>query len=137
MSLSSPAFLARCAVTKHASGLQVGEIFVVKPFDESHSLFYGRSLNGETFNEKFEKGDFDKLDLPSGKYVISMGEYESIQPGHLSFMQFTLLNVEEDIDENWMKGYVTLDSGKKLGKCGLFPKSIVIELPVCFLYQVF
>jgi hypothetical protein len=130
MSLSSPAFLARCAVTKHASGLQVGEIFVVKPFDESHSLFYGRSLNGETFNEKFEKGDFDKLDLPSGKYVISMGEYESIQPGHLSFMQFTLLNVEEDIDENWMKGYVTLDSGKKLGKCGLFPKSIVIELPV-------
>uniref|UniRef100_A0AC34GPF2 Dynamin-binding protein n=1 Tax=Panagrolaimus sp. ES5 TaxID=591445 RepID=A0AC34GPF2_9BILA len=129
MNLSSPAFLARCAVTKHASGLQVGEIFIVERIDESKNLFNGRSLNGETFNEKFEKGDFDKLDLPSGRYVVSMGEYESIQPGHLSFMQFTLLNVEEDIDDNWMKGYVTLDSGKKLGKCGLFPKSIVAELP--------
>lgn len=93
--------------------------------------FNGKSLNGEQLNAKFERRDFERLDLPSGNYVVSLGEYESIQAGHLSFMQFTLLSVEEDIDENWMTGYVTLDSGKKLGKSGLFPKSIITELPVC------
>ena len=38
MILSPPAFIARCAATKHASGLQVGEIFIGEPVNESNSL---------------------------------------------------------------------------------------------------
>ena len=144
MSILSSGFLARFTTRNHASGLENGEIFVAEPKGDSKFVsftykfiyqffrFTGKSLKGEVLNGVFEETDFNRLRLPNGRFAVSVGEYETMQQGHLSFMKFTLLSIEEVFDERWLKGSVTLDSGKRLGNSGLFPACLVVELPVSY-----
>uniref|UniRef100_A0A7E4UZG9 SH3 domain-containing GRB2-like protein n=1 Tax=Panagrellus redivivus TaxID=6233 RepID=A0A7E4UZG9_PANRE len=129
MALIPPAFLARLAVSNHECNLEQSEIFIVTPVDESSKAFTGSSLAGEALSGQFSDSDFERLNLPDGKYAVSTDEYESLQNDHLSFMKFTLLAIVERVDDEFYRGYVTMDSGKRLGKAGLFPAGIVTMLP--------
>uniref|UniRef100_A0AC34QHH0 Dynamin-binding protein n=1 Tax=Panagrolaimus sp. JU765 TaxID=591449 RepID=A0AC34QHH0_9BILA len=127
MSYQSPAFLARCKTKNHGSNLEEGEIFIIEP--AADSKYTGRSIYGHSLVGIFENGDFNKLNLSDGNYAVSVNEYEAAQSGHLSFTKFTLLSIEEVVDNNWYKGCITMDSGKRLGFVGLFPSNVVVMLP--------
>lgn len=62
---------------------------------------------------------------------ISIAAYENPNvAADLQFAAFTLIKVEEIVDENWGTGQILQDNGKTIGIAGSFPLNYTQELHV-------
>lgn len=68
---------------------------------------------------------------PVGKFLVSVAPYTGFSATELSFDKYTLIRLDEKIDENSYRGAIVLDTGKAVGS-GSFPSNYVVPLPVCF-----
>uniref|UniRef100_A0A0K0DS18 Dynamin-binding protein n=1 Tax=Strongyloides stercoralis TaxID=6248 RepID=A0A0K0DS18_STRER len=128
MSKFSP-FYARVTSNIYNS-IQYDDIVVAIEQDSTSEFRYRcrNSFNEEAFiqNDHLNKIEIDSDIITS--LVLSIADYNSTEENDLQFTKFTIIIIENRIDDSWATGYVLADNGKRLGKEGMFPLTYVVPL---------
>ncbi|CEF70799.1 Dbl homology (DH) domain and SH3 domain-containing protein [Strongyloides ratti] len=110
--------------------IQFDDIVVAIEQDSTSEFRYRcrNSFNEEAFIESvhLNKIEIDSDIIPC--LVLSIADYNSTEQNDLQFTKFTIISIENRIDDFWATGYVIADNGKRMGKDGMFPLTYVVPL---------